>query len=389
MSPMGLLNRFRRWLGESRRNQILAAGAAIVAVGTLAAVGVVIAVPGDGDPETEVIALTATASPAAEAPTRTPRRTATSSPTPEVERPVPESLLQPGYLLDQALEVNLDGSEIGQIVVVSHTTYQVLLCSGQALNEKTGEPLPIPQSGCEELIATVPAKEDCSQNPNLDPAACWFRADVFAYDNSAGWTSVLVSRNHRGGVQDIGEAQTFRLDDGREAMVLAFHYCTGTGSGCGNYYEVIAKQGEKIAVAYTAWKALFRLDGTSVVFDNPAIFRDDAFCCPSGRDIDTLALDPATGKLGVIKSELLVCTEGNLTREPAGPNTFAISCGQESPVPGSIYRISNQTTVEPAAIGGLPGLRDGDPVRVDHGTECEGETSFCTLTAIKITVLSP
>jgi len=85
MNPMSLLNQFHRWLGESRRNQFLAAGAALVAGGMLAAVGVGIAVSGDRDPEEQVVAHTATPSPAAEAPTRTPRRTTTSSPTPTPE----------------------------------------------------------------------------------------------------------------------------------------------------------------------------------------------------------------------------------------------------------------------------------------------------------------
>jgi len=83
MNPMSLLNQFRRWLGESRRNQLLAAGATLVAVATLAAVGIVIAASGEGDRQEQVVARTATPSPATEAPTQTPRRTATASPSPE------------------------------------------------------------------------------------------------------------------------------------------------------------------------------------------------------------------------------------------------------------------------------------------------------------------
>ena len=67
MNPMSLLNQLHRWVGESRRNQLLAAGAALVAVG-LAAVGVVLALSGDGDREEEVVARTATPSPAADVP---------------------------------------------------------------------------------------------------------------------------------------------------------------------------------------------------------------------------------------------------------------------------------------------------------------------------------
>jgi len=85
MNPMSLLKHFRRWLGESRRNQFLAAAAALVAGGTLAAVGVVVGVSGDADRLEQVIVRSATPSPPAQAPTRTPRRAATATASPTAE----------------------------------------------------------------------------------------------------------------------------------------------------------------------------------------------------------------------------------------------------------------------------------------------------------------
>jgi len=99
-----MLKHFRRWLGESRRNQFLAACGALVAGGAIAAVGVAVAVSDDGERREEVIVRTATPSPAAHEPTRTPRRTATSSPTPE---PVAQRIAYVGadgdvYIIDAA-----------------------------------------------------------------------------------------------------------------------------------------------------------------------------------------------------------------------------------------------------------------------------------------------
>jgi len=91
MNPMSLLKQFRRWLGESRRHQILAAGVVLVAAGTLAAVAVVVAVSGDGDRQEKLIVRTVTASPAAEASSRpnrgtpSPRAIPERSPSPQLE----------------------------------------------------------------------------------------------------------------------------------------------------------------------------------------------------------------------------------------------------------------------------------------------------------------
>jgi len=389
---MNLLNQFRRWLGESRRNQFLAASAVLLVVGSLVAVAVV-AVPGDGDAEPEVVAHTASPSPASAA-TRTPRRTATASPTSEVERPAPESLLQPGYVLDQSLEVSLDGSEAGQIVVISHTISQVLLCSGQALDQKTGEPLPTPTSGCEDLTSSaVPAREDCSQDPNLGPTPCWFRAEVFAHDDSAGWSSRLISKNHRGGVQDLGEARTFRLDVEREAVVLAFHYCTGTGSGCGWVHEVVAMPGGQVKSAYSSWQARETIDEDSATFVNPVVFFQDAFCCPSGMLTDKLALDPLTDELGVIDSRLDVCGQGVLAHNPGDQNPdnlMELTCDAGLNV---LFETTAETVVEPSSIPGVNGLRQGQHVGVEYNIkECSPSGEDClgkTLTATKITVLDP
>ena len=57
--------------------------------------------------------------------TATPAPTVTAIPESAVESPEADSLLLPGYVLDQSLEVSLDGADPGQLVVISHTTRQV------------------------------------------------------------------------------------------------------------------------------------------------------------------------------------------------------------------------------------------------------------------------
>jgi len=122
MNPMSLLNDFRRWLGESRRNQFLAASAALVAGGTLAAAGLVVAVSGDGDRQEQVVARTATPSSAAtEAPTRTPRRTTTSSPSPTPEPVETLAFLREGDIW----LINADGSDERRLTQFAGTQQRV------------------------------------------------------------------------------------------------------------------------------------------------------------------------------------------------------------------------------------------------------------------------
>ncbi len=350
---------------------------------------VLLAACGGGEEERQP---TPTPSPAAARPSPTLEPTATATPT-AVPKHDPQTLLQAGYVLDQALDVNLDGSETGQIVVISHTSQQGLVCSGQALNPKTGTPLPTPQSGCEDIASMVPTRAGCLQDPNLEATACWFRAEVFTFEDTAGWTSSLVSANHRGGVQDIGGAQVFALDDERKAVVLAFHYCTGTGSGCGWVNEVVAMQGGQVKSTYSTWQARLEVEPSSATFSNPVIFLQDAFCCPSGFQIDKLALDPATGELGVVQSRLDVCAQGTLAHNPTElypDNLLELACDSGANV---LFETAGETVVEPSSIGGVGSLRQGQHVRIEYNiTQCSPGGADCwgrALLATKITVLNP
>jgi len=322
-------------------------------------------------------------SPAVERPSPTPEPT----PTAEIEKPDPQTLVEAGYVLDQALEVSLDGSDAGQIVVISHTVYGVA---------STGDP----------TAATVPPAEGCpTGQAEFQSTACIFRAEVFTYDPASGWTRVFVTPppraplkpgekgatyGHRGGIQEVPQATKFRVNSKREALVLAFHYCTGVGSGCGAYHEVLTMIDREVKLVGGGWQALLTVEATSVTISNPAYFGDDPFCCPSARRSEIIALDPTTGELGVIATELVACKEGELVGVPEPPqrNTVELrGCGS--------FEVSDQTVVEPASIGGIQGLRAGDTVRVEYGVgECpeDGIPHNCSwgevLAATKITVLN-
>ena len=328
--------------------------------------------------------------PSALAPPATPGTraspTAQAPPTEAIERPAPGSLLEPGYVLDQALDVSLDGSDAGQIVVLSHTVAEIL------------------QSGNPD-VAAVPPRDGCPTAPGaeVEPFACVFRAEVFAYDPASGWARTFVSPpppqpagpapkgvayGHRGGIQGMEDARTFDLDPARQALVLTFSYCTGVGSGCGSYHEVVAARGGQIEVVYTAWQAGLTLEPDSASFNNPAFFNDDPFCCPSGRSIATVALDPATGDVGVVASELFVCTDGTFIPVEFPPNLFALRCDED--VPSTRYQVTAATAYE--GVAGLAALRDGDRIRVEYVVEqcLEGQDcSWPRLIATKVMTVSP
>ena len=334
---------------------------------------------GGGDEEEAVLP---TSSPSVTGASPAAQRTLTASP--QVSKPDPQALLRPGFVLDQSVEVSLDGSAAGQIVVISHTTEPAL---------RTKDP----------SAASVPPKGQCTSDPIQEggSSACLFQAEVFVLDAASGWTSVFVTPDyasrlaaseksiggHRGGIQGLGEDATFPLGDGREAFILDIGYCTGAGSGCGSYHEVLTMRDGEVKVSYRAWKATFEVEGTSATFSIPAEFRDEALCCPSGRRIETLALDTSTGELGVIESRLLVCSEGTLAQRPAEAypvNSIALSC--EGQYPRSAYRATSETAFEPAGVGGLDGLAAGDRVRVAYREDCEADLG-CALVATKVTVL--
>jgi len=108
---MNTLNGFRRWLAESRRNQLLTGGIALSLGGAVAAAAVVLAVSGDGDGRPAIVALTATPTPQATRPrstaTPTPAPAPTASPTPE---PAVQRIAYIGADRDVWI-INADGSD--------------------------------------------------------------------------------------------------------------------------------------------------------------------------------------------------------------------------------------------------------------------------------------
>ncbi len=250
---------------------------------------------------------TPTPSPAVAQPSPTPEPTPEPTPTTAVEKPDPQTLLEPGYVLDDSLEVSLDSSELGQIVVISHTVRAIA---------ESGDP----------TATTVPPSEGCPTDPFLDfdPSACVFRAEVFTYDLASGWISRYVTPElpepteerekgdvlgHRAGIQSLPEAASFKLEDDREALVLTFHYCTGVGSGCGSLHEVLTMKDGEVEVVHSTFQAGLQLGPTTATFNEPEYAVDDPLCCPSARRIRTIGLDPNTGEVGVIDVQI----------EPVGP----------------------------------------------------------------------
>jgi len=393
MSPMNMLNRFRQWLAESRHNQFLAASAAFVAVGAVAAVGVVLAVSGDGDRREEVIARTATPSPAVETPTRSPRRTATASPTLEADRPALESLLQPGYVLDQALDVNLDGSETGQIVVISHTVRK----------DKTGLP------------ATAAVPEECPDNSVLrgDLSPCAFRMEIFGYDSASGWLSRYVEGDgdpkqgarFADGITQAVEVTAFGPSiDGPQALVLTYANCGASNCPVQGHLVLVMKDGA-IAAVYAAFDSSVQIEGNSAAFALPFYAQgplSSGLCCPNGILVQTVEIDPQSRDSGVVAAELDVCAEGTIITAPAEPQkVLFVRCldpndpAYSPPRHVGGFETTEQTVVEPATVSGLQGLAEGDRVRVEYTVkECPQSLLDCspgsiTPIASKITVLNP
>ena len=343
---------------------------------------------GSAQPTPRPIALLATS---------TPPPTATATPEPGVQRPDPESLLLPGYALDQSLEVSLDGADPGQLVVISHTTRQVYLCSDQAFATFGKSP----GVDCESSPPVVVAPEgDCPTSVGLDvdASACVYRVEIFAYDAASGWTSrpisgVDFSRTEGTGIQLGIEVRSFSLDADREAVILSPDACTGVGSGCGVRHVVLAMKDGSVEAVYFGWRGQVDIGDTSATFLFPVFLGPDSvpLCCPNGRQRDKVGLDPETDEVAVIESELLVCTEGTLSRSESLPASVTITCDAQAAMPGGTFAIADTTVVEPATLGGVDALRDGDSITVEYRVEeCPQELSCGwsrQLVATKITVV--
>ena len=327
-----------------------------------------------------------------------PPPAATATAEPAVESPDPGSLLLPGYVLDQSLDVSLDGADPGQLVVISYTTRQVFLCSDQAPATLVKRP----GVDCENSPPVVaPPEGECPTGVGLeiDPSACVYRVEIFAYDTALGWTSrpitgIDFSATEGTGIQLGIEVASFSLDADREALVVASESCTGVGSGCGVRHVVLTMKDGSVEAVYFTWKAQFDVGDASATFSFPVYLGPDnvPFCCPNGRQMDTVGLDPDTDEVAVIESELLVCTEGTLSHSESLPDSVRITCDTQAASPGATFAIADNTVVEPATLGGVDALRDGDRVMIEYRIEECPEGLSCgwsrQLVATKITVVN-
>lgn len=322
-----------------------------------------------GDDDNQAIAPTATSEPEA---------TATVEPTSEIERPDPETLIPSGAVLDQTLDVSLDGSDTGQLVIISHTA------------SAEGETAP----------------EECPDNTVLGgaPSPCLFRVEIFAYD-AAGWTSAYLEddaggeeagpggKKHSPSLTQGVQAQSFALDDEREALVV-----TRTNCGASNCpverHQVFTMTDGEVTIGYETFDAGLELGPDTATFDLGAYAEFSGGCCPNGRLLQTVGLDPETDGVRVIDADLsLFCTEGELlSPESLGPNVVSVRCSENTPASG--FETTPDTVVEPASVGGVSGLQEGDRVSIEYVVkECPDSLLDCessiTPVATTITVLSP
>ncbi len=223
-------------------------------------------------------------------PTTEPTPTLTAVPTPAVEKPDPQTLVPAGYVLDQSLEVSLDGSQPSHIVVFSHTVAK----------DKTGQP----------AAATVP--DQCPDNDVLlgSPSPCAFRVEIFAYDPASMWTSIFLEEDdNAAGLQQGVQAHAFNAGTGdRQALVLTSVNCAADSCPFERHLVLTMKDGD-VTKVYDAFKAGLQLGPTTATFNEPEYAVDDPLCCPSARRITTIGLDPNTGEVGVIDVQI----------EPIGP----------------------------------------------------------------------
>ncbi len=306
--------------------------------------------------------------------TSEPEATATQTAA-EVERPDPQTLIPAGYVLDQTLELSLDGSEEGQLVIISHTAWIL------------GETTP----------------DECPDNTVLGgaPSPCAFRVEVLAYDAATGWTSRYLRDDGVGekpgaaGINQALQARSFELDaSGQEALVLTYSVCAASNCVVEAHSVLTMTDGE-VEIVYGAFEASLELGPASAEFRVLAYAEFSPGCCPNSLLLQTVGLDPETGQVGVIDAELsFFCAEG-LFRPSSEeqPLIVAVRCSEDESATG--YETTDETVVEPATIGGLDGLQEGDRVRVEYFIkECPDSLRDCdafsvTPVATKITVLSP
>ena len=362
-----------------------------VILGGLSLAALLLAACGGGKAEPTPSPSPAVAQPS---PTPEPRSEPTVEPTPTVEKPDLLTLMPAAHVLDQSLDVSLDGSETGQIVVISHT-------------------IRIDKQG-QRAVATVP--EECPDNTVLlgDPSPCAFRVEVFTYDPASGWTSKFLQDGDdpvsEGGYVLPGitqgvQARAFATgEDGLQGLLVTYVKCTASNCPV-EHHLVLAMKDSVITEVYNAFKASVQIEGNSATFSMPFYAQGALLygaCCPNGRLIQTVAINPESRDIGIIAAELDICTEGNIITAPVEPpNLLFVRCldpddpAYSPPRHVGGFETTEQTVVEPTAVGELQGLAEGDRVRVEFTVkECPQSLLDCspdsiTLVATKITRLAP
>jgi len=277
------------------------------------------------------------------------------------------AMLPPGEVPDLFLNVSLDGSQQGQLVIISHTWLDE---SGQA----TTPEVPCPTN--ETLLGA--------------PTPCDFRVSIFVYDANTGWANQYDEGVKWTGMRQELRATSFKLADGkRDALILTSVICAASHCPFEINSVLTMKEG-KIETAATG-QTILGFDGGTVTLSNPvssATPLDLGLAFSNGRLIQVTGLDPATGEVAVIAAELSTCADGTLARGP-NPNTILVNC---EPGNNGGYVLDEQTAVEPANVGGINGLQDGLRVAVEfiigecaELVNCESPT--LTPVATKITVL--
>lgn len=224
----------------------------------------------------------------------TPRRTAgaTDTPSPEITRPDPETFVPAGYLLDQALDVSLDDSEAGQIVIVSRTVRK----------DKEGRP----------VVADVP--EACPDNTVLagESSPCAFRFEIFDYNASSAWVSVYIEGSTEpkqeslfaDGITQAVHVTGFPPSEAQpQALILSYINCAVSNCPVAGHVVLTMKTGQ-IARVFGAFEASFQINDGAAVFTAADYAPEDSLCCPSARRVTTVGLDPATGEIGVTDMQI-------------------------------------------------------------------------------------
>jgi hypothetical protein len=199
--------------------------------------------------------------------------------------PDAQTLVQPGYVVDQTLPLSLDGSPSGQIVVISHA----------AAPRSDGQ------------TPTGQAPQTCPTNETLQgaPSPCAFRIEVFGYDPASGWTSnYLLQQTQSGGAgmaQSVA-AQTFAAGSGIDGLIVTFVLCADQACPVDQHIVYGMRDGQVVTI-FNSRDSTVRIEGQTAIIDERTYKAGEQACCPSGRQIATIGLNPATGTLDVLDTK--------------------------------------------------------------------------------------